>query len=242
METQTAPAIHPPLLDAVTEETLRRNVTKVLETLAKNRYQDSPPARLVAVTKTVTPRVINLLKPMGILDVGENRAQVALPKLAEIAPEFHLHWIGRLQTNKVKYIIDHVCLLHALDRMDLAQEIDRRAGQRGRVLPVLLQINLAREPQKGGMPVEDVLPFLRKMRDFSGLHVEGLMSIMPQYAGEDELRELFRGMRRLFEQIREEDLENVEMRELSMGMSRDYRIAAQEGATMVRVGTALYQD
>ena len=217
-------------------------MTKVLETLAENRYQDSPPARLVAVTKTVSPRVINLLKPMGILDVGENRAQVALPKLAEIAPEFHLHWIGRLQTNKVKYIIDHVCLLHALDRMDLAQEIDRRAGQRGRVLPVLLQINLAREPQKGGMPLEDVLPFLRKMRDFSGLHVEGLMSIMPQYAGEDELRELFRGMRRLFDRLREENLENVEMRELSMGMSRDYRIAAQEGATMVRVGTALYQD
>lgn len=242
METQTAPAVHPPLLDAVTEETLRRNVAKVLETLAENRYQDSPPARLVAVTKTVSSRVINLLKPMGILDVGENRAQVALPKLAEIAPEFHLHWIGRLQTNKVKYIIDHVCLLHALDRMDLAQEIDRRAGQRGRVLPVLLQINLAREPQKGGMPVEEVLPFLRKMRDFSGLHVEGLMSIMPQYAGEDELRELFRGMRRLFDRLREEDLENVEMRELSMGMSRDYRIAAQEGATMVRVGTALYQD
>lgn len=96
------------------------------------------------------------------------------------------------------------------------QEIDRRAGQRGRVLPVLLQINLAREPQKGGMPVEEVLPFLRKMRDFSGLHVEGLMSIMPQYAGEDELRELFRGMRRLFDRLREENLENVEMRELSM--------------------------
>lgn len=92
------------------------------------------------------------------------------------------------------------------------------------------------------MPVEEVLPFLRKMRDFSGLHVEGLMSIMPQYAGEDELRGLFRGMRRLFDQLRDEALPNVEMRELSMGMSRDYRIAAQEGATMVRVGTALYQD
>ena len=183
-----------------------------------------------------------LKEGMDILDIGENRAQVALPKLAEIAPEFHLHWIGRLQTNKVKYIIDHVCLLHALDRMDLAQEIDRRAGQRGRVLPVLVQVNIAQEPQKGGMPLEDVLPFLRKMRDFSGLHVEGLMSIMPQYAGEDELRELFRGMRRLFDRLREENLENVEMRELSMGMSRDYRIAAQEGATMVRVGTALYQD
>ena len=147
-----------------------------------------------------------------------------------------------MQTNKVKYIIDHVCLLHALDRMDLAQEIDRRAGQRGRALPVLVQVNIAQEPQKGGMPVEEVLPFLRKMRDFSGLHVEGLMSIMPQYAGEDELRGLFRGMRRLFDQLRDEALPNVEMRELSMGMSRDYRIAAQEGATMVRVGTALYQD
>ena len=125
MDLQTAPAVHPPLLDSVTEETLRRNVAKVLETLAENRYQDSPPAKLVAVTKTVTPRVINLLKPMEIWDIGENRAQVALPKLSEISPEFHLHWIGRLQTNKVKYIIDHVCLLHALDRMDLAQEIDQ---------------------------------------------------------------------------------------------------------------------
>ena len=210
MDLQTAPAVHPPLLDSVTEETLRRNVAKVLETLAENRYQDSPPAKLVAVTKTVTPRVINLLKPMEIWDIGENRAQVAL--------------------------------LHALDRMDLAQEIDRRAGQRGRALPVLVQVNIAQEPQKGGMPVEEVLPFLRKMRDFSGLHVEGLMSIMPQYAGEDELRGLFRGMRRLFDRLRDEDLPNVEMRELSMGMSRDYRIAAQEGATMVRVGTALYQD
>lgn len=234
MENQLLQTLDPGVLEA--------NVERVLQTLRQNRYQDQPPARLVAVTKTVAPSIINRLKPLQILDIGENRAQVALPKLPEIFPEYRLHWIGRLQTNKVKYIIDHVCLLHALDRMDLAQEIDRRAGQRGRVLPVLLQINLAREPQKGGMPVEEVLPFLRKMRDFSGLHVEGLMSIMPQYAGEDELRELFRGMRRLFDRLREENLENVEMRELSMGMSRDYRIAAQEGATMVRVGTALYQD
>ena len=230
------------LVEHLEPEVLRRNVSKVLEELDKNRFQNSPPARLVAVTKTVGPDVINQLKALNILDIGENRAQVALPKLPKIAPEFRLHWIGRLQTNKVKYIIDHVCLLHALDRMDLAQEIDRRAGQRGRVLPVLVQVNIAQEPQKGGMPVEEVLPFLRKMRDFSGLHVEGLMSIMPQYAGEDELRGLFRGMRRLFDQLRDEALPNVEMRELSMGMSRDYRIAAQEGATMVRVGTALYQD
>lgn len=146
MDLQTAPAVHPPLLDSVTEETLRRNVAKVLETLAENRYQDSPPAKLVAVTKTVTPRVINLLKPMEIWDIGENRAQVALPKLPEISPEFHLHWIGRLQTNKVKYIIDHVCLLHALDRMDLAQEIDRRAGNRW------IPLDVARANTADGFP------------------------------------------------------------------------------------------
>lgn len=224
------------------EDSLAARVQRVQETLKRESAPWGRIPKLVAVTKYASPEQILPLRELGVTDIGENRVQVLREKLPFLNEKFSIHLIGRLQTNKVKYIIDHVCLLHALDRMDLAQEIDRRAGQRGRVLPVLLQINLAREPQKGGMPVEEVLPFLRKMRDFSGLHVEGLMSIMPQYAGEDELRELFRGMRRLFDRLWEENLENVEMRELSMGMSRDYRIAAQEGATMVRVGTALYQD
>ena len=102
-------------LEHLEPEVLRRNVSKVLEELDKNRFQNSPPARLVAVTKTVGPDVINQLKALNILDIGENRAQVALPKLPKIAPEFRLHWIGRLQTNKVKGIIDHVCMLHTLD-------------------------------------------------------------------------------------------------------------------------------
>ena len=162
-------------------EDLEKNFNEITEILSRGNDRGEK-ITLLAATKFVDIGRINEAIALGVTAIGENRAQVALPKLAEIAPEFHLHWIGRLQTNKVKYIIDHVCLLHALDRMDLAQEIDRRAGQRGRVLPVLLQINLARESQKGGMPVEEVLPFLRKMRDFSGLHVEGLMSILPQYA------------------------------------------------------------
>ena len=110
------------LVEHLEPEVLRRNVSKVLEELDKNRFQNSPPARLVAVTKTVGPDVINQLKALNILDIGENRAQVALPKLPKIAPEFRLHWIGRLQTNKVKGIIDHVCMLHTLDRLALAQE------------------------------------------------------------------------------------------------------------------------
>ena len=229
------------LVEELDAQVLRRNVSKVLEELDKNRFQNSPPARLVAVTKTVGPAVINALKPLNILDIGENRAQVALPKLPKIAPEFRLHWIGRLQTNKVKGIIDHVCMLHTLDRLALAQEVERRAAEHGRVLPALVQVNIAREPQKGGMPVEEVLGFLRQMRDFPNIHVQGLMSIMPLDAPPDVLRSLFRGMRTLFERVRDEAVEGVEMRELSMGMSNDYQIAAREGATMVRIGTALYR-
>ena len=231
----------PTLLDDVEPDLLGRNVSKVLENLSKNTYKNSPPAKLIAVTKTVSPEVINELKPLKILDIGENRAQVALPKLPKIAPEFRLHWIGRLQTNKVKGIIDHVCMLHTLDRLALAQEVQRRAAEHGRVLPALIQINIAREPQKGGMPPEEALGFLRQMRDFPNIHVEGLMSIMPLGAPPDVLTTLFRGMRTLFEHLRDEAVEGVEMRELSMGMSNDYQIAAREGATMVRIGTALYR-
>ena len=232
---------NPPLLSDVPSEVLTRNVRLVLENLNKNRFENSPPARLIAVTKTVAPAVINQLKDLQILDIGENRAQVALPKLPQIAPEFRLHWIGRLQTNKVKGIIDHVCMLHTLDRMELAQEVDRRAGQRGRVLPALVQVNIAGEQQKGGLPPEEVMDFLRQMKSFHQIHIEGLMSIMPLGASEEELTALFRGMRTLFEQVRNEAMEHVEMRELSMGMSNDYVLAARQGATMVRIGTALYR-
>ena len=230
-----------PLLSGVSSEVLQANVQRILENLNKNRFENSPPARLIAVTKTVAPDVINLLKPLNILDIGENRAQVAVPKLPQIHPDFRLHWIGRLQTNKVKYIIDSVCMLHTLDRLALAQEVQRRAAECGRIIPALVQVNISGEEQKGGMPPEEVLPFLRQMRDFSNIHIEGLMSIMPAMATEEELTQLFRGMRRLFEQLRQEAVDGVEMRELSMGMSGDYAIAAREGATMVRIGTALYQ-
>lgn len=233
----------PGLLTAqqVSGECLRSNVQRVLDDLAKNCYENSPPAKLIAVTKTVTPEVINLLKPLNILDIGENRAQVAMPKMPEIDPDFRLHWIGRLQTNKVKYIIDSVCMLHTLDRLALAKEVQRRAADCGRVIPALVQVNISGEEQKGGMPPGEVLPFLREMRHYSNIHIEGLMSIMPAMATEEELTRLFRGMRRLFEELRTEAVDGVEMRELSMGMSGDYAIAAREGATMVRIGTALYR-
>ena len=230
-----------PLLADVDEQLLKSNVERILKVLQENCYQDQPPAKLIAVTKTVAPKVINQLKPLGVLDIGENRAQVALPKLPEIAPEFRLHWIGRLQTNKVKDIIDTVCMLHSLDRVELAREVDRRARQHGRVIPALVQVNIAGEEQKGGMPAREVEGFLRQMHNYPNIHVEGLMAIMPLAASEEELDRLFGEMRKLFEQMRGLNIEGVEMRELSMGMSNDYQIAARNGATMVRIGTALYR-
>ena len=230
------------LLEALPEDTLRRNVAQVLDTLRQNTFRDQPPARLIAVTKTVGPAVINQLAALGLEDIGENRTQVALPKLTKIDPQFHLHWIGRLQTNKVKDIIDQVWLFHSLDRVALAEELERRADQRGLALPTLVQVNIAGEAQKAGFAPEEVRPFLRRMREYPNLRVRGLMAIMPLTDDTAQLTAYFRGMRTLFDQLRQEAIQGVAMEELSMGMSHDYPLAAREGATMVRVGTALYRQ
>ena len=236
-ETRTAPVI----LDDVPAETLQKNLSEVLAELSRCARPGQPPARLVAVTKTVSARVIGRLGELGVRDIGENRVQVALPKLAALDPEFRLHWIGRLQTNKVKDIIDRVWLLHSLDRPALAEEVERRADQRGLAVPALVQVNIAGESQKAGFAPEDVRPFLRRMKDYRSLRVRGLMAMMPLMDDEAALRSYFREMRTLFDRLREEAPEAVVMEELSMGMSHDYRLAAQEGATLVRVGTALYR-
>jgi PLP dependent protein len=231
-------------LTSISLQILERNVREVLCTLHKNVYETSSPAKLIAVTKTVSPSVISALGTLGIQDIAENRVQVALPKLLQIdeASKFRLHWIGRLQTNKVKDIIDKVWMLHSLDRLSLAQEVERRAAQIGRVIPALVQVNIAREDQKTGLPAEEVLPFLRQMKDFQNIRILGLMAMMPLTDDAELLTRLFHGMRALFDRLRNEAVAKVEMRELSMGMSQDYAIAARCGATMVRVGTALFRS
>ena len=233
------------LLDfsALSLQKLERNVKIVLDNLHKNVYQTLSPAKLVAVTKTVSAQVISALFKLGIQDIGENRVQVALPKLLQIgeAEDFRLHWIGRLQTNKVKDIIDKVFMLHSLDRLALAQEVERRAGEQGLVVPALVQVNIAREPQKTGLDTQELLPFLRRMRDFPNIRIRGLMAMMPLTDDTAELERLFQEMRALFDRMRAEAVDGIGMEELSMGMSNDYAIAARCGATMVRVGTALFR-
>jgi pyridoxal phosphate enzyme (YggS family) len=214
-------------------EGIRRELTE-----ASKAWGRAP--RIIAVSKTVAPEAINPLKDMELFDLGENRVQEMLEKMPFLYPKFRMHLIGRLQTNKVKYIMGKVCLIHSLDRMELAGEIDRQARKSGCVMDVLVQVNIAGEAQKGGIAPGEAEGFLRECSLLPGLRVLGLMSVMPLADDPESLRPLFRGMRTLFEDLAKEQIPGVRMEELSMGMSQDFRIAAQEGATMVRIGSALF--
>lgn len=220
-------------------EELAARLAAIRERMALASEGKYPLPKVLAVTKTHPPEDILPLRDAGILEIGENRVQEIREKLPFLKDFFQIHLIGQLQSNKVKYIIEDVCLIHSLDRLSLAMEIDRQAQRRGRVTPVLVQVSPVGEPQKGGVAPEEVLPFLRQVRQLPGLHVEGLMAVMPNLQDREQLSGLFAGMRRLFEQVREEGMDGVEMRELSMGMSGDYDLAAAHGATMVRIGSAL---
>ena len=220
---------------------LQDRVAQVMETLKRESEPWGRCPRLIAVTKYSTPQEILPLKDLNVTDIGENRVQALRDKLPFLEGKFSIHLIGQLQSNKVKYIIKDVCLIHSLDHASLAQEIDRQAQKAGLRMPVLIQVNIAREPQKGGIAEEDLFPFLRECARLPGLWVKGLMTMMPLGAAEDEIIPLFTRMRGLLDQCRQEAVQGTDMTELSMGMSQDYALAARCGATMVRVGSALFR-
>ena len=195
---------------------------------------------ICAVTKTLDADTINMAFDEGVRIIGENRVQEAREKAPALNPEFSLHIIGQLQTNKVKYLMGFARMIQSMDRLPLAREIDLRAGAAGLRMPVLVQVNIAREPQKAGVREEELVPFLREAARLPGLSIEGLMTIMPLTDDQEALRPFFRRMRFLFDRIRNEAMEGVKMRVLSMGMSGDYLTAAEEGATMVRLGSAIF--
>ena len=197
-------------------------------------------AEICGVSKTVDPDTINMAWDGGIRILGENRVQELVGKQDRLNPGFEIHLIGRLQTNKVKQAVERVAMIQSLDRDALAVEIDRRAQKAGLVMPVLVQVNIARETQKAGIDEEQLLPFLRRLSEMPGLKVEGLMAIMPIAGDPEDVRPLFRQMRRWFDRLREMDLPGIGMNTLSMGMSDDCVVAAEEGATMVRLGRALF--
>ena len=213
-------------------------IRKKLEDAAVERWGTAP--QIVAVSKTVPAERINPVKDAGITVLGENRVQELMEKYPHLDASFDIDLIGRLQSNKVKYIIDKVRMIHSLDRESLAQEIDRRAQQRGVRMPVLIQVNIGREEQKGGIDPDEVRTFTRYAAALPGLQVRGLMAVMPDIEDQEALRTYFVKMRSLFEMVRSEAIPGTEIRELSMGMSGDYVMAAQEGATIVRIGSAIF--
>lgn len=196
---------------------------------------------VVAVTKGVAPERVRVAVELGLRDLGENRAQELRAKMASLADlPARWHFVGRLQTNKVRDVVGRVALIHSLDRWELALAIDRRARSAGLRQECLVQVNVSGEATKAGVAPEEAADFVRRVARLQGIRVVGLMTIAPPADHPEEVRPVFRRLRQLCEELRREGLEGVEMRHLSMGMSGDFEVAIEEGATLVRIGTALF--
>ncbi len=221
---------------AVNFRRVRDNVSEAA--LASGRRPED--IELIAVTKFVDEERILAAVCAGARSVGENRVQEYLKK-AELfkSKNLNVDIIGRLQTNKAKYIVGNVRLIQSVDRLPLAQEIDKIAKARNCVQNILVEVNIGDEEQKGGIAVLKLKDFLYEVSAMQGVRVKGLMCIPPA-VGEDEARGYFAKMKKLFDEIAAERISGVFMEELSMGMSGDYMAAVKEGATMVRVGSAIF--
>ena len=223
------------------DEELHARVSAIrgrLERASLERWGRVP--QIIAVSKTVPAQRVNAVLGEGIVRLGENRVQELMEKKPHLDASFQIDLIGRLQNNKVKAIINQVHMIQSVDRESLAQEIDRRAQQHGLRMPVLIQVNIGREAQKGGVDPDRLGDLIRYAAALPGLDVRGLMAVMPDLKDEDQLRPYFVAMRRLFDKLRQEAIDGVTMEELSMGMSGDYELAAAEGATVVRIGSAIF--
>ncbi|RMF89598.1 MAG: YggS family pyridoxal phosphate-dependent enzyme [Nitrospinota bacterium] len=196
---------------------------------------------LVAVTKTVPiPRIREAIDA-GITLFGENRVQEAREKVALLGrSRIRWHLIGHLQRNKVKYVFDLFDLIHSVDSLALAQEINKQGSKRNQVMPIFLQVNVAGEATKFGVSPEEALPLLKEMARLPYVAVRGLMTIPPLAEDAEASRPYFRELRLLRDEIAKVGIEGISLAELSMGMSNDYEVAIEEGATFVRIGSALF--
>lgn len=196
---------------------------------------------LIAVTKTFPAAQIREAVRAGVADVGENYVQELLPKHDELSGEaIRWHFIGHLQSNKVKYIAPWVTMVQALDNRSLAEELDRRAKQHGRVIDVLVEVNTTGEQSKFGLKPEDVLPFVRSLADLQAIRISGLMTIGPFLPDPEGSRPMFRQLRGIRDELGGITQANLHPVHLSMGMTGDYEVAVEEGATFIRIGTALF--
>ena len=203
--------------------------------------RDPEEVQLIGVTKTIDALRINEAVNKGIRNVGENRVQEIMDKYDKIS-DVNWHMIGHLQTNKVKYIIDKVKLIHSLDRINLAIEIDNRAKQQNIEAKVLIQVNVAKEDTKFGIASEEVYGFIESIYNLENIKIQGLMTIAPYVEEPEEIRKYFKELKDIFDKIKLRNYNGVEMKYLSMGMTNDFKIAIEEGSNMIRVGTGIFGE
>lgn len=198
---------------------------------------------LIAVSKTKPVELIREIMETGTKDFGENKVQEMCSKIEEIKEPLNWHLIGHLQRNKVKYIVDKACLIHSVDSLRLAEEIQKEAVKKGvDKVPVLIEVNMAQESSKDGINASETEELVREIAKLPNVQIRGLMTIAPFVDDPEENRVHFHAMRRLRDQLKAMDIPGVEMTELSMGMTNDFEVAIEEGATMVRVGTAIFGE
>jgi len=204
--------------------------------------RDPAAVRLVAVSKTKAAASVNEAARAGQRLFGENYVQELVAKAKEVAEQVEWHFIGHLQSNKVRQIVGLVTMIHSVDRLSLAEEIDRQWGKEGLCCDVLIEVNIAGEESKSGTTAREVSELVRRVSILPHVRIRGLMTMPPFFDDPEGARPYFRELRRLAEEIAAERIPGVEMTELSMGMSGDFEAAIAEGATIVRVGTAIFGE
>ena len=197
---------------------------------------------LIAVSKTKPVSAIQEAYNCGIRDFGENKVQEIMDKYPVLPKDIKWHLIGHLQRNKVKYIIDKVYLIHSVDSVRLAEQIQKEAIKADVHMDILIQVNISREDTKFGLNETDVINIIEEVSKFDRVHIKGLMTIGPMTEDEDDIREVFKKLKQLSVDIQTKNIDNVSMTVLSMGMSGDYTIAIEEGSTYVRVGTSIFGE
>ena len=219
-------------------EQVRKNIEEACR--AVNR--DPGEVTLISVSKTKPVSMLQEAYDAGSRDFGENKVQEIMDKYPQLPSDIRWHMIGHLQRNKVKYIVDKVALIHSVDSLRLAETIENEAAKHNVTVPILIEVNVAQEESKFGLKTEEVLSLVESVAALPHINIKGLMTIAPYVEDPEENRGIFRQLKKLRVDIAAKNINNVNMSVLSMGMTGDYQVAVQEGATMVRVGTGIFGE
>lgn len=222
---------------------LKENLADVEAKIVKaceNSRRQRDDVTLIAVSKTKPVETLKEAYDLGVRVFGENKVQELTDKYEALPKDIQWHMIGHLQRNKVKYIIDKVALIHSVDSIRLAETIEKEAAKHNITANILIEVNVAKEESKFGLMPEELDELIDKIKDFNHIQVKGLMTIAPFVENPETNREIFRSLRKLSVDISNKNVDNVNVSILSMGMTNDYTVAVEEGATMVRVGTGIF--